>query len=39
MNYLLYNPLANGRHGEIGRDEALKYLEEKFGDIQVINVL
>ena len=39
MNYLLYNPLANGRHGEVGRDEALAYLQDKFENIKVKNVL
>lgn len=37
MTYLIYNPLANNRRGELLKNEALEYLKDKFKKIKVIN--
>lgn len=39
MTYLIYNPLANNRRGELLKNEALDYLKDKFDSIKVINGL
>lgn len=37
MTYLIYNPLANNRRGELLKNEALEYLKDKFKKMKVIN--
>ena len=39
MTYLIYNPLANNRRGELLKDEELDYLKDKFDPIKVVNGL
>ncbi len=39
MNYLLYNPLANNGKGDKALEEASIYLNDKYKDLNVLNVL